>query len=310
MCDRPKPMYHRQIKRLTAAVLLVVATLDARLHAADIQLAPTQDAMARAAEPNRNFGGAGALAVAGAAAVNASNEPQGEYLSVLQFDASDATTLFDAQFGPGNWQLTAASLSFYQMGDPLNPIFNIGAGTIDLRWISDDNWLEGSGTPMPPPIDAGGNEVSWNFLQTLLAGTDSSLISTAQLAIQTGPISIPLSLTPLFANDILAGGFVSIFASPVTPTVGVTFRARDYFPDPTTGPRLVLTAQPLVDFDGDLNCDGTVNLSDVSPFVLALVDPDAYGNAFPNCGVERADMNDDGLSDGRDIAGFVDRLIP
>lgn len=310
MVVRPKPMKMRQIKRLTATALMVAATLDARLSALEIQLAPTQDAMARASEANRNFGGAGALAVAGPTAVNSTGEPQGAYQSILQFDASMAISAFDAQFGAGNWQLTAAGLSLYEVGAPINSIFNVGAGSIEFRWIADDNWLEGMGTPMPPPIEAGGNEISWNFLQTLIAGSASSSLGTPLIALQEGTLSIPLSLTAAFASDLMSGGFVSIFIAPVSPAVGLTFRAMDYFPAPTTGPRLVLTALPLVDFDGDVNCDGVVNPADVGPFVLALTDPEEYANQFPNCGVERADMNDDGLSDGRDVQGFVDALIP
>jgi len=303
-------MQKQQLRRLTATALVVAATFDARLSAAEIQLAPTQDAMARAAEPNRNFGSAGALAVAGPTAVNSAGVPQGAYQSILQFDASMATSAFDAQFGAGNWQLTAAAISLYEVEAPINSIFNVGAGAIEFRWIGDDNWLEGIGTPMPPPIDAGGNEISWNFLQTLVAGSATSLLGTPQVAVQEGALSIPLSLTPAFTSDLMSGGFVSIFVAPVSPTVGLTFRAMDYFPNPATGPRLVLTALPLVDFDGDLNCDGVVNPADVGPFVLALTDPEAYANQFPNCGVERADMNDDGLTDGRDVQGFVDVLIP
>lgn len=266
--------------------------------------------MAREAEPGRNFGGAGALAVAGASAVNGANVPQGQYQSILQFDASVATSAFNDQFGVGNWQLTGARLVLDGVAAPTNPIFNIGAGFISLRWISDDNWLQGVGSPTPPPVDAGGNEISWTFLQTLVAGSTTSLLATQQVVPQNGPVPIPLTLTPQFAGDILAGGFVSIVAVPVSASVGVTFHALEFFPDPNLRPLLVLTALPLVDFDGDLNCDDVINLSDIEPFVLALTDPEAYGNTFPTCGTERADMNDDGQSDGRDVAGFVDVLIP
>lgn len=306
----PKLMQYKKLKSLAALWFVTSFSRSVWLYAADVQLPPTQDAMAREFEPTRNFGAAGAIAVAGPSAVNAAGQPQGQYQSILQFDGSEATAGFDAQFGAGNWQLTAAALRLYQVAAPLNPIFNVGPGSIELRWIADDNWLEGMGTPAPPPIDAGGNEISWNFLQALLAGSASSLLSTPQMVIQEGTVSIPLALTPSFVNDVLSGGFVSIFARPVSPTVGLTFRSLDYAPDPNTGPRLVLTAVSLVDSDGDLNCDGVVDVSDVNPFILALLDPEAYGNQFPNCAVDRADMNDDGLIDGRDIQGFVGALIP
>jgi outer membrane protein assembly factor BamB len=60
---------------------------------------------------------------------------------------------------------------------------------------------------------------------------------------------------------------------------------------------------------GDLNCDGTVDLDDVAPFVLALTHPSEYATAYPACDVRRADMNDDTREDGLDIPGFVSRVL-
>jgi len=34
---------------------------------------------------------------------------------------------------------------------------------------------------------------------------------------------------------------------------------------------------------GDLNCDDSFNFGDINPFVMALVDPVAYANTYPNC---------------------------
>ncbi|MBL8879811.1 MAG: hypothetical protein JNG88_11890 [Phycisphaerales bacterium] len=56
---------------------------------------------------------------------------------------------------------------------------------------------------------------------------------------------------------------------------------------------------------GDLNCDGVVNNFDIDPFVLALVDPDAYAAAWPNCNRDNADANGDGNVDNFDIDPFV-----
>jgi len=56
---------------------------------------------------------------------------------------------------------------------------------------------------------------------------------------------------------------------------------------------------------GDLNCDGLVNAFDIDPFVLALVDPAAYEEAYPECDYQRADCNGDGSVDAFDIDVFV-----
>ncbi len=59
---------------------------------------------------------------------------------------------------------------------------------------------------------------------------------------------------------------------------------------------------------GDLNCDGSLNGQDIGAFSLALSDPNAYANQYPDCDRALADMNDDGSVNGQDISGFIDAL--
>ena len=61
---------------------------------------------------------------------------------------------------------------------------------------------------------------------------------------------------------------------------------------------------------GDMNCDRTPDLADVDPFVQALLDPDGYNAAHPNCNINRADVNLDTQLDGLDILALVERLAP
>ncbi|TWT39990.1 hypothetical protein RAS1_43810 [Phycisphaerae bacterium RAS1] len=56
---------------------------------------------------------------------------------------------------------------------------------------------------------------------------------------------------------------------------------------------------------GDMNCDGTVDILDINPFVLALSDPAAYAAAFPDCNVNLGDINGDGEVNVLDINPFV-----
>lgn len=74
---------------------------------------------------------------------------------------------------------------------------------------------------------------------------------------------------------------------------------------------LLLSFAPIASADersvgGDLNCDGRLTIDDIAPFVLRLLDEDAYATAW-NC-EQNADLNLDNTADGRDIERFVEAL--
>ncbi|MBK8914078.1 MAG: hypothetical protein IPM64_05650 [Phycisphaerales bacterium] len=60
---------------------------------------------------------------------------------------------------------------------------------------------------------------------------------------------------------------------------------------------------------GDLNCDGRINNFDIDPFVLAIVDPQLYEAAFPDCDRGLADVNGDELVNNFDIDPFVQLIL-
>lgn len=60
---------------------------------------------------------------------------------------------------------------------------------------------------------------------------------------------------------------------------------------------------------GDMNCDGTFNGRDVSPFVYALIDSAGYENDYPACELIAGDMNNDSLVNEADITTFVVKLL-
>jgi hypothetical protein len=57
-----------------------------------------------------------------------------------------------------------------------------------------------------------------------------------------------------------------------------------------------------------MDCDGLVDFADINPFVLALTDPNGYGQTFPDCDLMNADINGDEVVDFGDINPFVDLL--
>ncbi len=77
---------------------------------------------------------------------------------------------------------------------------------------------------------------------------------------------------------------------------------------PMTGGWLVRIS-PDPEILGDMDCSGVVDLDDVGPFALALVDPAAYSDAYPACDISLADVNQDGSNNGLDIGDFVEALL-
>ncbi|TWT40986.1 hypothetical protein RAS1_36770 [Phycisphaerae bacterium RAS1] len=74
--------------------------------------------------------------------------------------------------------------------------------------------------------------------------------------------------------------------------------------------RIDLTLTPgdqffLIYRQGDMNCDGAVNILDINAFVQALADPAGYALTYPDCSIELADINKDGDVNVLDINFFV-----
>ena len=71
-------------------------------------------------------------------------------------------------------------------------------------------------------------------------------------------------------------------------------------------PLAAIGVQSLRARRGDLNCDGTVNFSDINPFVLYLSNSSAWQTRYPGCLPENGDINGDGTFPGfTDINPFV-----
>lgn len=60
---------------------------------------------------------------------------------------------------------------------------------------------------------------------------------------------------------------------------------------------------------GNMNCDLFLDALDIEPFILAIFDPDEYENRYPDCDINRADVNLDGAINGLDIEPFLELLF-
>jgi hypothetical protein len=56
-------------------------------------------------------------------------------------------------------------------------------------------------------------------------------------------------------------------------------------------------------------CASDADAGVVPAFVTALIDPAGYAVIYPGCDLMRADLTNDGLADGRDIALFVTAML-
>jgi hypothetical protein len=183
-----------------------------------IALNPTADAFVSAANPNSNYGGAGALGISATTATN------GEFDTVMQFNLSAAAGLSIQSI---KLQLTAAS--------PNNPIFNSQAsGEFSIIWMDNNSWTEGTGMPSSP----GSTGITYNNLPTYLDSGDESLGTFNFTAATSGSNVYTLQLPAGFLNDVTGGGTVSLELVPADGNVSYLFNSRSFG---TTSSRPLLT---------------------------------------------------------------------
>ncbi len=207
-------------KILTLLTLAVVVSARAACFTNSVSV----DSFVRASAPTLNYGGAGALSVSGTNAVNASGATNGAFDSFLRFNTAAMATNFDSQFGTTNWAISGARLRVTELGAPANTLFNRGVGAFEIRWIANDNWTEGTGTPSSPTTTG----ITFNDEPILLnAGTDGSL-GTFTNAGADGTLSFPLALPEAFTTDLKAGGEVGLYLTAIAAGIGFTVDSRSF----------------------------------------------------------------------------------
>lgn len=212
------------------------------------------------------------------------------------------------------------------------PVLNSNlTGIDDSVWLGvpDDNWV-GIGTSFVTydfggarVVDGPGSDFNVYEADTGVAEFDKIIV------LVKGPtgsfIDITATASPVVripgdeqhGNDAFARSY-DIAASGLTDVryisvdgVGVTGPAggTNGFDLDAIGAIYVAPSGCDVLFDGDMNCDGFVDMLDASLFVTALVDPASFAIVEPFCPMQRADVNRDGLIDGNDAQGFVELLL-
>jgi len=175
-----------------------------------------------------NFGGAGTLAIAPA------SSPDGEFDSVIRFNAAAAASQFNSTYGAGNWTITGLTLSlasnFGGQGEtPNNNIFNtINAGHFGINWLANDTWIEGTGGGNGAAGYPGNNLVSFNSIPGLLgSGYDSLGTFTYTPPGDNIYANYTLPLDANLVSGAASGGDVNLYFFAVDD-VSYLFNARSY----------------------------------------------------------------------------------
>lgn len=219
--------------------ILSVLTLATACPAAWFTNGASVDSFVRAAATGSNYGGAGALSVSGATATNALGVANGVFDSFIRFNTAALVTSFNSAFGTNNWVVNGARLRVTETAAPSNALFNRGKGALEVRWIANDNWIEGTGNPNTPTTTG----ITYNDEPTLLnIATDVSLGTFTNAGVN-GAASFALALPSAFVNDLTAGGEVGLFLTAVDSGIGFTFNSRT-FGTASAQPYLEISAVP------------------------------------------------------------------
>jgi len=208
-----------------------------------LAVTPSAGAFVRSLAPASNYGNAGALSVSGSAAVNAAGEQNGLFDSLIRFPMSEVAASLNGALGSNQWLVTAAALVVNEVGAPGNAIFNRGVGAFEIRWISSDTWVEGTGTPNAPTADG----IAYDDLSSVLnPGADVSLGQFTNGGVD-GSLSFPLRLVGGLVSNVLAGADLNLYLTAASTSVGFTFNSR-HFSEASSWPSLNLTviAKPRV----------------------------------------------------------------
>lgn len=172
-----------------------------------------------------NFGAAGILVIAPAASV------KGEFQSVIKFDLSGATNLFNAAYGTNYWTVDSISLqltSNYGVGgvQPDNSLFpTISGGQFVIEWLSNDNWVEGTGTPKQPTNDG----VTYDSIPGLLSGAHEILCTNVYSPPGNNvPVIYTLPTHTNLVNNVRQGGGVSFLFYAADDQIAYLFNAYNF----------------------------------------------------------------------------------
>lgn len=242
-------------------------------HAAVFTNSVSVDSFVRASAPTSNYGGSGANSIAGASATNAAGAVNGAFDTFIRFNTFSMVMNFNALYGSNNWTVTSATLQVTEQAAPNNAMFNRGVGSFEIRWIADDDWIEGTGSPTSPNTSG---IVYTNEPGLLNVATDVTLGTYTNAGVD-GVETFALQLATAFVDDVEAGGEVGLFMTAADSNIGFTFSSRSFNQAPSR-PYLIISVLPkprigsatLLGADLSLSCMN--GIAGASYRVMATVD--------------------------------------
>jgi hypothetical protein len=201
-----------------------------------------KDAFVRSLAPTYNYGGGGALSVSGSNPTTG-NPTNGAFDSFISFNTAATVSTFNSTFGTSNWVITSATLNITRNQNPGSALFNSGNGSFEIRWIANDTWTNGSGTPMAPTT----NGICYNQESSYLnTNTDTNIASFDFTGNVT--MSIPLALPAPFVTNMQAGGEVGLFVTAINTNMALVFYSSRFAGNTSVLPNIVISAmaQPVI----------------------------------------------------------------
>jgi hypothetical protein len=225
--------HHQTGKQALKLTILLAAAIPASLRAqTTLSQVVDMNTYVSSGQPTQNFGTMGAMEIAvPTAAQNRTEE------SLIQFNTATLQSGFNADYGAGNWAVTAVTLTLYSNfgtagQQPGNSSFNrIAAGAFELDWLSDNSWSA--------------TAITWNNISSVLPGTGNNALDSLGdfnfLGSGTSPNTWTLALDSNLLSEITSGAPVSIFGQPTAgSTVGYLFNTLNNNPAV-----LNVTAEPV-----------------------------------------------------------------
>jgi hypothetical protein len=219
-------------QRVVGCLILLATLRSVEAGGATFILEPSADALLASSVPGNNFGGAGALSVAGPLASN------GRQMSLLRFDVAATVASLNASLGVNGWRIDSLGLQL-TIARPNNALFAPStAGTIDVLWLGSDGWIEGTGSPNAPSTTG----ITYATASGLPGAGDELQASPAVTTATSGTANWPLAITGGLRADIAAGGPITFLIRADAGAVSAVFNSVQ---NPNGHPRLLIDASPV-----------------------------------------------------------------